>query len=524
MNEKKTFSHRVITWLKNPYNIILLCIILVATVLRLKYYNINMGVWWDEGEYLLKAKNWAFGTPITAYWEARPMTLTLVWALLLKLGASEAVLRFLTELLPSVGSIIFMYLLGKEMYNEKVGLISAGCMSVFWLHLFFTARLLMDLPGLFFAIAASYFFWRGFIKKHHHKYIWLTGIFTLLTILTKYNDGIILIIFLIVLFMAERFAFLKNKQLWKAIGVLALVILMPYMIFNYVSYGDPLPALTIYILSEKTSAIQQFDAPAWSVFNYFSEFLFTFWFIIFLIGLAITLWKFALSIDLLWRRKETETLSDLFVLLLIALPVIFFAFIYKFAVHQYLFLITPGIFLLIGKVGSNLHDMIKKYNKYLAIVAAVAIVVIGGYYQLVHADNIIENKKVTYKELKQAGIWVKENSNLEDPVVITSNQMEFAAYAERPILSEGHNRTHFEEILVNGQTVGTSYVKGGPKFIVVSFLFNNPNLPWLLQYLQENKERFIPVQAYFIDEEKKQPGAIVFRINYDKPPVIENNQ
>ncbi len=524
MNEKKKFSHKAIEWLKNPYHVIFLCILLVATILRLKYYNVNLGLWWDEGEYLLKAKNWAFGTPITAYWEARPMTLTLIWALLLKLGASEAVLRFLTELLPSIGSIIFMYLLGKEMYNEKVGLISAACMSVFWLHLFFTTRLLMDLPGLFFALASCYFFWKGFIKKHHRKYIWLTAIFTILTILTKYNDGIILLIFLIVLFMAERFAFLKNKQIWIVIGVITLVIIIPYMIFNYVSFGNPLPALTIYILSEKTSAIQQFDSPAWYVFNYFLEFLFTFWFIICIIGIVMTLWRLILGIDLLWKKKDAKMLSDLFSLLLILLPLIFFAFIYKTAVHQYLFLMTPALFMMIGKAAASLYDVIERYNKYIGIAVIVAIVAIGGYYQLKHADGIIENKKGTYKELKDAGIWVKENSNPEDPVVITSNQMEFAAYAERPILSEGHNRSHFEEILEKGQTVGAMYVKGRPKFIVVSFLFNNPNLPWLVQYLQENKERFIPVQAYFIDQEKKQPGAVIFRINYEKSPVTKNNQ
>src|SRR3989338_8092102 len=126
MNEKKNISHRVVEWFKNPYNLILVGIIIVATIIRLKYFNINMGVWWDEGEYLLKAKNWAFGTPMKDYWNARPVTLSLLWALLFKLGANETVIRFITELLPSVGTVVLMYLFGKEMYNEKIGLIAAS--------------------------------------------------------------------------------------------------------------------------------------------------------------------------------------------------------------------------------------------------------------------------------------------------------------------------------------------------------------------------------------------------------------
>src|SRR3989338_8597460 len=426
MNEKKNISHRVVEWFKNPYNLILVGIIIVATIIRLKYFNINMGVWWDEGEYLLKAKNWAFDVPMKDYWNARPVTLTLIWALLFKLGANETFIRFMTELVPSVLSIVFMYLLGKEMYNEKVGLTAAAMLSVFWLHIFFTARLLMDLPGLFFALAAMYFFWKGFIKKQGNKYIYLTAIFTVLTALTKYNDGIIIFIFAITVLIVERLELFKNKKMWKAIALCVVIFIIPYMLFNYLSFGDPLPAITTYILTAATSAIQQFESPAWYIFNYFQEFLFTFWFIIFIGGL-LTLWRLFLGFDLLLKRKDT---------------------------------------------------------------------------QLTQAHQIIENKKTTYAELKQAGIWIKENSDKDDKVMITNNEMEFGAYAEIAYINEGDNQTDFEEILVRER----------PKYIVLALFGQNEEFEWIIPLLNTDKERFVPVQAWFSDAERKQPRVVIYKV------------
>lgn len=502
MNERKKISHRVVEWFKNPYNLILVGILLVATIIRLKYFNINMGVWWDEGEYLLKAKNWAFGTPMKDYWNARPVTLSLLWALFFKLGANETFIRFMTELVPSVLSILFMYLLGKEMYNEKVGLIAAAMLSVFWLHLFFTARLLMDLPGLFFALAAMLFFWKGFIKKQGNKYIYLTAIFTVLTALTKYNDGIIIFIFAITVLIVERMELFKNKKMWKAIALCVVIFIIPYMIFNYLSFGDPLPAITTYILTAATSAIQQFEHPAWYIFNYFQEFLFTFWFIIFIVGL-ITLWRLVLGFDLLLKRKDTKLIGDLFCVLLIIMPLIFFVFIYKFGVHQYLFLMMPGVFLIMAKGLVEISTLVEKYNKYLGVALIILVVGIGAYTQLTHADQIIENKKTTYAELKQAGIWIKENSNKDDKVMITNNEMEFGAYAEIAYINEGDNQTDFEEVLVRER----------PKYIVLALFGQNEEFEWLIPLLNTDKERFIPVQAWFADQERKQPRVVIYKTN-----------
>ena len=46
--------------LKNKSDILLIVILLLAFLIRLKYFNINTGIWWDEAEYLVMAKDFAF--------------------------------------------------------------------------------------------------------------------------------------------------------------------------------------------------------------------------------------------------------------------------------------------------------------------------------------------------------------------------------------------------------------------------------------------------------------------------------
>lgn len=513
MAHRNSWQQRTVTWLKDPWHVALVLVIIFGTILRFKYYNVNLGLWWDEAEYLSKAKNWAFGTVMpNSYWTARPITLTLLWALLLKLGASVTFLRFMTELLPSLGTLVMTYLVGKELYNKKVGVVAAAMMSVFWLHLFFTARLLMDLPGLFFSLVTIYCFWKGFINHNGTKYIYLTIIFFFLTALTKYNDGVLILPFVLLLLIKDRLAFLKNKKMWTALGLCVLLVFVPYLLFNYLSFGDPLPAITTYILTAKTSAIQQFEAPAYYIFNYFHEFLLGFWFWFFLASL-ILLWRLVFSFDLLFKRKDLRSLNDLFCVFLVIFPLLFFVFVYKFAVHQYLFLMTPALFLLMARGSIQIEEYLAKYNKYLGVIAVIAIVGIGGYAQLQHGIGLIENKKTTYSELREAGLWIKQHLSPDEPVMLTSNQMEFGVYAERRIVSEGKNNSDFEDHLA----------KEKPRYIVLSLLSDNPNYPWVIPLLNDHRERFVPVQAWFGDADKKQPRAVIYKVlafeTKDSPPI-----
>ena len=82
----------------------------------------------------------------------------------------EVGVRFFLEFAPSVISVFFVYLIGKEIYDKKTGLFSAFIFSVFWVHLFYTGRLLTNVPALPFLFLSIYFFTKS-IKKPHYLII-----------------------------------------------------------------------------------------------------------------------------------------------------------------------------------------------------------------------------------------------------------------------------------------------------------------------------------------------------------------
>ena len=111
-------------------NFILAFILIFALVLRLKYLTINSALWFDEAEYLAMAKNWAFGIPFNIP-EVRPVLLPFFAFIFYKIGVSPEMPLRIIELIFSIGGVYFAYLLGKEMYEKRVGLLFAFFMSIF---------------------------------------------------------------------------------------------------------------------------------------------------------------------------------------------------------------------------------------------------------------------------------------------------------------------------------------------------------------------------------------------------------
>ena len=197
---------------KDKYNLALLAILLLAFVIRIKYFNINTGLWWDEAEYLNTAKHWIFKIPLDLN-PQRPPLFSLLIAFLYMLKANEAVIRFILVLIPSFLTVLFTYLTGKLLYNKKIALIASFIMSVFWLLIFNTTRVHTDALALFLYVLAIYLFFRYYIKEYKRKFIWLIGPILALSFLTRLSSILIIISIGIYLLFTERLNFLKKKDL-----------------------------------------------------------------------------------------------------------------------------------------------------------------------------------------------------------------------------------------------------------------------------------------------------------------------
>src|SRR3989338_11036145 len=89
------------------YLYIFFAILLFSFYLRLKYYNINTAIWYDEGSYLNMAKRIGLGLDYLNddYYFRRTFFLPLLFALIYKLFGNAEILLRISELIFSTATI-----------------------------------------------------------------------------------------------------------------------------------------------------------------------------------------------------------------------------------------------------------------------------------------------------------------------------------------------------------------------------------------------------------------------------------
>ena len=486
-------------FLKNNLPIIL--ILVLGFAIRIYYLILtkNQTGWWDENEYLSVGLHWFFDIPYELN-PQRPPLLSLMEGILMKLGANEVMLKFVIELIPSTLLILISYLIVKEMYNKKLALLTAFLMSVFWLIIFNTVRLHADIPLLFFSYLSVYYFWKGYIKKEKNYYIWLIGVFIALAFLIKLTAGLFGIIFLIFLIFTEKFKFLKNKHLWISF-ILMFLLILPYLIWQNNVFGSYTAFFSGSHVLSNPSGITSYKPIGWHVLNFIPWMLNTPYFILFLIGL-LTLYTLFLSLDLIIKNKSNEKYNDLFIFIWILITLVYFVFLERDAEDRWLLPIALPLFILVSKGLYFIYDIIKKYQKNIAITAFILLILLGAYFQLARANETINSKIDSYKEVKDASLWIKENSNPQD-IIFSKSVTQMTYYTRRQIIGFAGNETEFKEMIS----------KYKPKYIVFS-VFEPHGAT--LAYPEKFKNSLEPVKAYFADAAQTQPILIVYKFkNYD---------
>ena len=498
MNEEKTRE-----WLKDRDNISFLLVLLGSIIIRIYYFFITktQPAWYDETDYLSMALHWASNIPYYVN-PQRPPLLPFLEFLVFNLGLGEITIKLILILF-SVGVVILTYLMGKEMYDKKVGLIASIIIAVFWEALFNTTRLHVEIPLLFFTYLSLLFFWKGYIKKEKRSYTWLFGVFLALAFLTKYTIFLFGLVLLLFLLITERFKFLKNKDLWISV-LLFLIILIPYFTWAYFSFNTPFPFLKA---GGKGDVGRSLIESSKEIFGYVPFFLEKIFLIIFLIGLIGLLIRLFLGLDILIKREDKKLESDFFNILFIIMFTFYFAFVMRGGEDRWILPIALPLLLIVGKGFSFLYDFIKKYNKYLALGIIIILISIGTYEQIKQADFIIKNKKDTYLQVKEAALWMKENSNPKDKIFSVSLPQTFY-YSERETWSYTEDKSH--NFISNTGLFEKFLFEEKPRYLTVSIFEYLP--PWIVPYIDEHENMFKPVQGYFTQDNK--PLLIIYEVNY----------
>lgn len=395
-------------WLKNYYNLALIVLILAAFVLNVYYFNETkyQALWWDEAEYMSTAKHWAFGVPYEIN-PQRPPLFPLIGAGFLIIGLPDILFKFAFVLIPTILTILFVFLLGKKLYDERVALFSAAAFAVFWSSLFWTQRFQPDSLVLLFQLIAIYFFWETFMEKKSNR-AWLFGLFTALAFMTKIQALLIIPLAFFAMLFIEKLNFLKKKETWIAAGTFILTI-SPYLVWNLLYHGDVLAFRAGY-----SDAVIGNTPFGWYVLDFISAFAKWPLLILFALGALMALYGVILGYDLLKENKKLK--SDLISILTILIVQAFFIFYIRGAEDRWVMLMAPFMFFLAGNASFWIYDQIKPYNKAVAITLISILVISSGYVHLTQASNLIESKKDSYGLVREAGILIRDHSNPEDVV------------------------------------------------------------------------------------------------------------
>jgi len=415
-------------FLKKKENLILILLIVFMTIVRL-YYFFKLGaqpIWWDEADYLIISKIWASGMNapewLSHFTGMRPLLLSIIWTMFFKLGLGELFLRFFTVLLPSLATIFVVYLLGKDLYNKKIGLISAFMMSVYWVFFFYSFRLLTDISSVFFGILAFYFFWSFYIIKHKNIGLYLAILFGVLAFSTRFALALVLITCVIYLLFIKKFSIIKDKTIWKSL-IFLLLCSAPYLIYFIIN------KFQVFKIYFGESAISIKEPIAWYIIPLLGSLLHNVWLIAFLIGLLFLI-PLILGFDVFWKQKNKSLNADFFVFLWLLVHLFFYIVIIRGANDRWLLMLMPAIFFISAKGMVFIYNFVKKYSKEVAIVVVAILLFAGAYQNFQHSITLTELKKTSYEEVKLGGLWLKENTS-PDAKIVTSSIAQNQYYSGR---------------------------------------------------------------------------------------------
>jgi len=527
---KKSIKNFFTKWIKDDYDKLFLIVLIAAFIIRIIVFTKtqDQALWWDAADYLASAKRWAGFNPhlIDMWYYRRGFLWPLISTIFFKVGLGEIGIRFLVVLL-STGIVFITYLLVTEMFNKKLALLTSIGVTFSWIFLFFTGRPLTNLPATFFFLTALLFFWKGYVNNKGKKYFYLFGIFYALAILIRMQYLMFGLSFLALAIVKEKLAFFKNKGLWIAI-MMFIIILTPQIILHNMHFGNPLLDLTNYYLGvegvSKTGEVGVELAKTSDLFVYINNlpyildanqqgystlFIISPLFILFVIGFFLFFIDLFLGFDKIFKNKLIQ--KKFFIFFWIISTFLFLGYIAPHLEQRYIMPIVPFLFFLVVYPLTLITPYLKKFNlKNTTIILILSIILILLLISNIKFGfSLIESKENSYSEIKQAGLWVKQNSNPED-IIIGGSLPQLTYYSERSTYPfdlayrrdlPNLNETDLDKFILENR----------PKYFILSIYEYQE--PWVFAYPEKHKDILTPVQGYGL---QNQPILVIYKFNYDK--------
>ena len=348
----------------------------------IKLLVLSSFVRWDEAVYIGMGK-YLFSLGKTGLWEpARPLVLPALQGALWFSGLNPVFFGKILMLFFSVGYIYLSYLIAKELFSEKVAVLSSILIAFSPVFFFFSSFAMSGIIATFFVLAGFYFF----IKKNY----FLSGLFFSLGFMTRF----LMLFALVGVLIVFLFKF-KIKDIARFCSGF-LIFFAPYLIFNYFLYGSFIyPFVLQGFMTSVTGFV--FHKAWWHYFFW----LFKENFLVYLsvIAIFVICWKSLIqSLSFLYpsgisehaqkskrfltfKKRKTEELA------LISIPLVFLVFytIIQHKEERFMLTFLPFLYVLTSFSVFYLISRTKKFRNYL--IGLVILIILVNWSVQFKMDN-----------------------------------------------------------------------------------------------------------------------------------------
>ena len=136
-------------------------IFLLLLLIILKYPVLNLPYFWDGLNYMIPTIDYIYNNKITIFlWEynlGHPPFLFLFIGILFKIIGNSQIIANSVILLFSFLTLFFTYLIGKELFNKKIGIIASLLLLFTPIFFSYSALLILAMPLTAFTVITMYF-------------------------------------------------------------------------------------------------------------------------------------------------------------------------------------------------------------------------------------------------------------------------------------------------------------------------------------------------------------------------------
>lgn len=404
--------------MKKSKNIIIYLLLLLFLLIKIFYLLDQKGILWDSAVYIGMGK-YLFSLGNVGLWEpARPLVLPFFLGLFWKLGFNAVIFGRILEVGFSAGCLCLTYLIGKNVFNEKIGLLSAFLLAFSPSFLFYSSTILTGIPSTFFALLSVYFL----IKKNY----FFSGLFVGLSFMTRFLQLFVLLVIVLYVMYGKR----KIENLLR-LGYGFSLIVVPYLIFNTWFYKNPIYPLILQMFMSKYTGWVYHEGIPFYFINLLKE---NFLLLFSIVGVVVMLIKI--------KSKQ---------MVILGIFLLFFVFFNSIAHKEIRFILTflPYMYMVASYGILKSVDLMKKEKNMFGFVVFICIVI--WFFQVATQFEVPIYKEypefTSYLDSKgvEGGLWISNPLFVVNSDIKIDELIYYPLYNSKRIavLKEGLNRAEY---------------------------------------------------------------------------------